>query len=419
LPIPTTILELSQTAASNYPQGSDSPATLDDTQRAHGGFIATLRDGKGFSNPVTIASATTIDIGGQNSQFVEISGTSTITGLGATYNGPRYLRFTGALLLTHNATTLNLPGGASITTVAGDSCIAVPNIALSGWNVLAYNRAAGGGGTDYLNTTRIDVASATTLDLTTNAPNTRNINITGVTAITGVTVAIGQLYFVRFNAALTLTNNANIVTQTGSSITTAAGDTCILRATAANTVEVLSYVGSSGAVLLTGNQTIAGVKTFSSQPVLPQAPVLGTAVATTSGTSIDFTGIPSWVKRITLMLKGVSTNGTSSYLVRIGAGSIDSATYTSTCAYGAAVVTDTTGFVVANGVGASDVCSGRVTLTLFGSNTWIQDGIVSSNVVRSSSGDKALSGTLDRVRLTTVNGTDTLDLGSSNLIYEG
>jgi hypothetical protein len=201
-----------------------------------------LRDGKGFSNPVTIASATTIDIGGQNSQFVEISGTSTITGLGATYNGPRYLRFTGALLLTHNATTLNLPGGASITTVAGDSCIAVPNIALSGWNVLSFNRAAGGG-VDYLNSTRIDVASATTLDLTTNAPNTRNINVTGTTSITGVTVAIGQLYFVRFNAALILTNNANVVTQTGASITTAAGDTCILRATAANTVEVLSYVG--------------------------------------------------------------------------------------------------------------------------------------------------------------------------------
>jgi hypothetical protein len=270
VPIPTLITELSQTAASNYPQGSDSPATLDDTQRAHGGFIATLRDGKGFSNPVTIASATTTDIGGQNSQFVEISGTNTITGLGSTYNGPRYLRFTGALLLTHNATTLNLPGGASITTVAGDSCIAVPNIALSGWNVLAYNRAAGGGGTDYLNTTRIDVASATTLDLTTNAPNTRNINITGTPAITGVTVSIGQLYFVRFNAALTLTNNANIVTQTGANITTAAGDTCILRATASNTVEVLSYVpATSSAVLLTGNQTIAGVKTFSSQPVMP------------------------------------------------------------------------------------------------------------------------------------------------------
>ena len=55
MPTPTLITDLSQTAASNYPQGSDSPATLDDTQRAHGGFIATLRDGKGFTNPVTIA----------------------------------------------------------------------------------------------------------------------------------------------------------------------------------------------------------------------------------------------------------------------------------------------------------------------------------------------------------------------------
>jgi hypothetical protein len=90
-------------------------------------------------------------------------------------------------------------------------------------------------------TTRIDVASGATVDLSTLAPNTRNINITGTTNITGFTIAVGQLYFVRFNAALTLTNNASIVTQTGANITTAAGDTCILRATAANTVEVLCY----------------------------------------------------------------------------------------------------------------------------------------------------------------------------------
>jgi hypothetical protein len=281
VPIPTLITELSQTAASNYPQGSDSPATLDDTQRAHGGFIATLRDGKGFSNPVTIASATTTDIGGQNSQFVEISGTNTITGLGSTYNGPRYLRFTGALVLTHNATTLNLPGAASITTGSGDSCIAVPNIELNGWNVLAFNRAAGGGGVDYLNSTRIDVASATTLNLTTSAPNTRNINITGTTAITGVTVAIGQLYFVRFNAALTLTNNASIVTQTGANITTAAGDTCILRATAANTIELLSYVsngvipqskGGTGYAIAT--RQLAQVQTFQTGAVATGTTIL-------------------------------------------------------------------------------------------------------------------------------------------------
>jgi len=101
---------------------------------------------------------------------------------------------------------------------------------------------------DYLNTTRIDVASATTLDLTTNAPNTRNINITGTTTITGVTVAIGQLYFVRFNGALILTNNAAIVTQTGANIQLAAGDTLMLRATAANVVEVLNFVPADPAL---------------------------------------------------------------------------------------------------------------------------------------------------------------------------
>jgi hypothetical protein len=85
------------------------------------------------------------------------------------------------------------------------------------------------------------VASAATVNLTSLAPNTRNINITGTSAITAFTVAAGQTYFVRFNAALTLTNNAAIVTQTGGNIVTAAGDTCIIRSTAANVVEVLSY----------------------------------------------------------------------------------------------------------------------------------------------------------------------------------
>ena len=143
MPVPSTITDLSQTAASNYPQGSDSPSTLDDVQRAHGSFIALLRDGNGLSNPVTLASAGTTNIGGQNSLFVEISGTTTITSLGTNYNGPRYLRFTGALTLTHNATTLNIPGSASITTTAGDTCVAIPNVALNGWNISNYTRASG------------------------------------------------------------------------------------------------------------------------------------------------------------------------------------------------------------------------------------------------------------------------------------
>ena len=127
---------MSQVAASNFPAGSDSPANLDDVQRAQASFIAQLRDGKGFSSPVTLASAATTDIGAQNALAVEITGTTTITSFGTSYNGPRFLRFTGALILTHNATTLNLPGAANITTVAGDTAIAYPNTTGNGWNVV-------------------------------------------------------------------------------------------------------------------------------------------------------------------------------------------------------------------------------------------------------------------------------------------
>lgn len=87
---------------------------------------------------------------------------------------------------------------------------------------------------------RIDVASASAVNLTTAAPDTRGIRITGTTTISGFTVIPGATYFVTFADALTLTNSASLVTQTGANILTAAGDTCIIRATAANVVEILS-----------------------------------------------------------------------------------------------------------------------------------------------------------------------------------
>lgn len=98
---------------------------------------------------------------------------------------------------------------------------------------------------DQLDSVRIDVASAGTVDLTASAPNTRHINVTGTTTITGFTVEAGKTYFVRFAGALTLANGASLVTQTGANIITAAGDTCIIRATAANVVEVMVYVDAT------------------------------------------------------------------------------------------------------------------------------------------------------------------------------
>lgn len=149
----------------------------------------------------------------------------------------------------------------------------------------------------------------------------------------------------------------------------------------------------------------------------------GTAV-TASGTSIDFTGIPSWVKRITVMFNGVSTNGTSLLIVRLGtSGGIVSTGYTSRSGYsfGGSVVSNTTGVTISDGQQAADLVIGQFVISNVSSNEWILTGNIaqtSQSKVSTSNGIVNLGGTLDRIRITTVNGTDTFDAGSINILYE-
>jgi hypothetical protein len=109
---------------------------------------------------------------------------------------------------------------------------------------------------------RIDVASvAGTVDLTANAPDTDDIQLTGSLVITAFTVAIGRVIRVRCSGSPTLTNNANIITQTGANIVCAAGDTFMLRATAANVVEVLDYVTAKTLLFATTTNSMVRVNT--------------------------------------------------------------------------------------------------------------------------------------------------------------
>jgi hypothetical protein len=152
--------------------------------------------------------------------------------------------------------------------------------------------------------------------------------------------------------------------------------------------------------------------------------VQGTAVASTSGTSIDFTGIPSWVKRITVMLNGVSGSGTSPFLIQIGSGSVTTSGYysaASTIGASVASTSSTAGFVLMQGVGASEVVYGNFVLCLQTGNSWVSSSVLARNTAgtHTSGGFLALGGVLDRVRITTVNGTDTFDAGTINLQYEG
>jgi hypothetical protein len=149
-----------------------------------------------------------------------------------------------------------------------------------------------------------------------------------------------------------------------------------------------------------------------------------TVQATTSGTSKDFTSIPSWVKRITVMFNGVSTNGTNSPIIQLGdSGGIEATGYNATASDSGGRLSETTGFPVARGVAASDQMTGVLQLSLLdaATNTWVAIG----NSTRTGSantyflsGSKALSATLDRIRVTTIGGTDAFDAGSVNILYE-
>ena len=151
--------------------------------------------------------------------------------------------------------------------------------------------------------------------------------------------------------------------------------------------------------------------------------VAGTAVASTSGTSIDFTSIPSWVKRVSIVLSRVSTNGTSNMLVQIGAGSVTTSGYVSIGQYMDSLTnftTSTAGFVMYHYTAASEK-NVIMTLMTTGSNNWVSThsgGNTGTNYSNAGGGQIALGGTLDRVRITTVNGTDTFDNGSINILYE-
>lgn len=152
---------------------------------------------------------------------------------------------------------------------------------------------------------------------------------------------------------------------------------------------------------------------------------LGAPVASTSGVSIDFTGIPSGVKRVTINFVGVSTTGTSPPLIQIGdAGGIESTGYLGSSTFTSStsnVILSTTGFVI-NLILAADVKHGSITISLEDDLIWACSGVMgvssASGGTSHTAGSKTLSAELDRVRITTAGGSDTFDAGQINISYE-
>jgi hypothetical protein len=156
--------------------------------------------------------------------------------------------------------------------------------------------------------------------------------------------------------------------------------------------------------------------------------VSGTTITLTNQTAPDFTSIPSWVKRITVMLSGVSTNSTGAPLIQLGdSGGYETTGYlgstSSSSGSGTSNTLYTTGFgLFSPTTSAANTFSGSVTITLLdaATNLWACAGVVGyTNAAATTQvgGSKALSATLDRIRLF-IDGTQQFDAGTFNILYE-
>jgi hypothetical protein len=169
-------------------------------------------------------------------------------------------------------------------------------------------------------------------------------------------------------------------------------------------------------------------KTISSSTIQGGALTLMTAQASTAGTTIDFTGIPSWVRRITVMFDRVSVSGTSTMGVVLGTTSgfevtgYNGMAMATTTGGNAAITLSASFLLYDNTPNATMLNSGHMVITRLTGNTWVASASVGNDGAsrfRIMGGSKVLGGEITQLRVLTTNGTDTFDNGTINVMYEG
>lgn len=380
------------TAVFSFPANSD-------TVTFNGAVVATGFTGGGSGltglNATQLTSGTVpgdrgVTAGSSTSSFVEYNGTTKTAG-----------QFDGGATAPTNTTRLNYDGNFYATNFFG-----------AGANITALNAAN---------------VSAGTLAVARGG--------TGTTTSTGTGSVV-------LSASPALTGTPTVPTAASTTNTTQAASTAFVQARA-----VTKDSATGAASLPTG--------TSAEQPVTPVAGMFrfntttglfegyngsvwsslggdgGFNIATAqaaSGTLVDFTGIPSWAKRISVVLSDVSTSGSSQMVIRLGAGGIVSTGYSATSFLGTVGNATSssnlsTAFPITTSQVAASERSGIITLIKITGNTWVSSGTIISSDNGSyafiSTGNVTLGADLDTIRLTTANGTDTFDLGTVNITYEG
>lgn len=245
----------------------------------------------------------------------------------------------------------------------------------------------------------VDVASAATLDLTANTATSATLRITGTTTTTAITLADGQQRLLRAAAAWPITHGASLICPGSASYTCAAGDLVLAIGEAASVVRLMIWKADG-------------------TPVVGSGMTLGTKQVGTGTASNTFTSLPTGIKRLSLNFSLFSTNGTSIPIIQIG----DSGGYKTT-GYAGAIETASSrytfsdGFKVAGVGDASWSFHGRLELELLDAATYLWSALITAaddagGANYSGAGSVTLSGTLDRLKITTQGGTDTIDVGS-------
>jgi hypothetical protein len=242
----------------------------------------------------------------------------------------------------------------------------------------------------------------------------QNVTVAGTFTATG-----GSIGSIRTATAITTTTTSFTGATTGASTTLTASSVT-------GTIQVGQVIAgtniAAGTVITALGSGTGGAGTYTISPAST-----GTVSGTITIVGVEFRNIPTGAERITVMFNGFSTNGTSSYLVQIGSGSITTSGYLSSSSVAggtnvASSISSTAGFIIFSSL-AANIIYGKLEILLLSGSTYLSTqtaGLNQSSVYYgyTGGGNVTLSGTLDRVRITTVNGTDTFDAGSINILIE-
>lgn len=316
----------------------------------------------------------------------------------------------------------------NVSSVSGSGTIAA-------WNTMVLPGGGNFAGLTYNKFTQrqvlaneVSIASASTVDFT--AGNSNQFVITGTTSITAVTIDQGAVVKARFASACQLTHGTNLQVQGGANYTTSAGD--IATFTSNGTVVRVEIARADGnPVIPTTPLNATSDSTFtstSSTDVVSPEWVNGKALIKTNSKVDISTGqafydvdIPQNVKNIKIIIVNASTNGTSNPIIRLhtSAGVVTTGYVSRYDGWSSSPITQNTN--VGFGITDTSIATGNMTCTInidyFDGLTWVEShtggGLSGSdNFICSGSGYITLSEVMTKVRLTTINGTDTFDAGS-------